>query len=751
VAGKDVQRRGGAEAESGAPRWRVWVDTGGTFTDCVAVAPGERTVRVKVLSSSALRGRVAAPLGGRRLRLEPAWALPRGFFSGFTFRLLGRAAPPTPVVDWEPEGALLELEREPQGAEAGLACELLSPEEAPVLAVRLATATPPGSPLPPLAVRLATTRGTNALLERKGAPTALFITRGFGDLLEIGTQQRADLFALRVEKPPPLYAAVVEVEERLAADGSVLRAVDARAVATEARALLARGITVAAVALMHAYRNPAHEEEVAAELRRAGFAHVSCSAALAPLIKLLPRAETAVVDATLSPVIGEYLARVEGGVGAVQVMTSAGGLVSAAAFHPKDSLLSGPAGGVVGATRAGRRSGLRRLISFDMGGTSTDVARVDGDYEYVFEHTVGDAHLVAPALAVETVAAGGGSVCAFDGRRLRVGPDSAGAQPGPACYGAGGPLTVTDVNLLLGRLEPDGFEIPLTVEAAEEALQVVLDGLAAAGAPAAPEAVLSGFLQIANERMADAIRRISLRRGYDPAEHALVAFGGAGAQHACAVAELLGMSTVVVPPDASLLSALGLGHAVVERFAQRQVLLPLEEATPRLGGWLAELAAGALAAVVAEGVPEEAARVRRRIAHLRFVGQDATVGVEVEEGVSLAAGFAEAYRALYGYRPEERPVEVESLRVVASAAPEGVPPVPAPAARCEAAAEGMGQAFFAGSWADVPRYLRDKLPPGATLAGPALVAERHSLTVLEPRWGLEVDGAGALLLRRRGD
>ncbi len=349
-----------------------------------------------------------------------------------------------------------------EGPLEGAAFELRSPEEAPVLAARLVTGTPLGAPLPPMALRLATTRGTNALLERKGAATALFITRGFGDLLRIGTQQRPDLFALAIEKPEPLYREVVEVPERLAADGSVLLPLDAEAVREAGRRLRAAGIETAAVALMHSFRNPAHEEELGEILRGCGFRYVSLSSQLAPLIKLLPRAETAVVDAYLAPILDRYLSGVAGALaeGSLHVMTSAGGLVRAGSFQAKDALLSGPAGGVVGAALSGRRSGLDRVIAFDMGGTSTDVARYDGDFEYLFEHRVGDAHLVAPALAIESVAAGGGSICSYDGIQLRVGPESAGAWPGPACYGAGGPLTLTDVNLLLGRLDPGRFEIP---------------------------------------------------------------------------------------------------------------------------------------------------------------------------------------------------------------------------------------------------------------------------------------------------
>jgi 5-oxoprolinase (ATP-hydrolysing) len=734
--------------------WRIWADTGGTFTDCLAVDPAGRVHRAKVLSTSALRARVAERRGPAELRLAADWPVPAGFFRGYSFRLLGAAEEEPPgrtVVDWDPAAGVILLDGRLDGDLAGKACELRSPEEAPVLAARLVTGTPLDAPLPAMAMRVATTRGTNALLERKGAATALFITRGFADLLRIGTQQRPDLFALDIEKPEPLYSEVVEVPERLAADGSVLVPLDSEALREAAERLAADGVESAAVALLHSYRNPSHEKALGALLVGCGLRHVSLSADLAPLIKLLPRAETAVVDAYLSPILERYLTGVAAPLSpgsSLHVMTSAGGLVRAASFRAKDALLSGPAGGVVGAALSGRRSGFGKVIAFDMGGTSTDVARWDGDFEYLFEHRVGAAHLVAPALAIESVAAGGGSICSFDGVQLGVGPESAGAWPGPACYGAGGPLTLTDVNLILGRLAPDRFEIPLDPGAAERALDALLTRMAG---EARREAILGGFLDIANERMAEAIRGISLRRGYDPADHALVAFGGAGAQHACAVAELLGMNRVVVPRDAGLLSALGLGAAVVERFAHRQVLEPLEQVRDRLSAWLDELGQEAAAAVKAEDVPVDDVRVRRRILNLRFAGQDEALAVEPGPGETPESAFGAAYQTIYGYAPEGRTIEVESLRAVASSrAPEAesaAPDLP-PAALFAADFTSTRRCWIGTDWAPVPVFERAGLRPGAVFHGPALVFERHSATMVGEGWSGRVDGAENLVLEK---
>jgi 5-oxoprolinase (ATP-hydrolysing) len=728
--------------------WQIWIDTGGTFTDCLAVDPHGNLHRAKVLSTSAVRGRIAERAGADRVRLAAGWTVPRGFFAGFTFTLLDSGWS-TGALDYDPAERLLRLATPlDEDGLAGATFELRSPEEAPILAARLVTGTPLGDELPAIAMRLATTRGTNALLERKGAATVLFITRGFADLLRIGTQQRPDLFALEIVKPDSLYGEVVEVPERLAADGSVLIPLDAEAIRGTARRLVGEGFQSAAVALMHSYRNPCHEEELGAVLRDEGFQHVSLSAELAPLIKLLPRAETAVADAYLSPILEEYLAGVSGalGRGSLHVMTSAGGLVRAASFRAKDGLLSGPAGGVVGAALAGRRSGFDRVIAFDMGGTSTDVARWAGDFEYLFEHQVGDAHLVAPALAIESVAAGGGSICSFDGAQLKVGPESAGAWPGPACYGAGGPLTLTDVNLILGRLAPDRFEIPLDPAAAERALAGVR-GVMGERDPGS-EAVLAGFLDIANERMAEAIRSISVRRGYDPAGYTLVAFGGAGAQHACALAALLGIESVLVPADAGLLSALGLGAAVIERFAHRQVLEPLNPLVrARIAGWLDQLGREAVEAVTAEGIAPEVVAVRRRLLNLRFAGQEATLTVEYIGDEAIEPSFAAAYREIYGYAPEGRTIELESVRVIASSSSSREEEETASTPELvQAAPAGLRHCWTGQEWREVPFFDRACLQPGAAFTGPALIFESHSATFVAEGWRGRVDGALNLVL-----
>lgn len=420
--------------------WLLSIDTGGTFTDCLAVDPSGDERRVKVLSTGTLRATVNFSRD-KSISIAETWEAPQDFAVGATVRKLatGEAVGVVRRHDRNTADTTLELEsRFPIRLTPGDAVEVDFHEEAPLLAARLATRTPRGQPLPAIDMRLATTRGTNALLTRSIAPVAFFVTRGFADLLLIGDQQRPDIFALDITRPAPFYAHAIEVAESLAADGSVLVPLDESALRAQARFLASQGITTAAIALKHAWRNPGHEQRAAAILAEAGFTHVSISSSLAPSIGLVDRARTAAINAALAPIIDAYLGGVGAGLGPgsrLRVMTSAGGLVSAAAFNPKDSLLSGPAGGVVGAAAAASRSGFARVITFDMGGTSTDAARFEGRHSLVFEHSVNGARILAPAVNVESVAAGGGSVCWHDGQSLRVGPQSAGAKPGPACYG----------------------------------------------------------------------------------------------------------------------------------------------------------------------------------------------------------------------------------------------------------------------------------------------------------------------------
>jgi len=775
-----VECGGGYGVAMADGEWRISVDTGGTFTDCYGISPGGEVRVVKLLSSGRLRlrGDSVGGSGGGRWRVEvPAgWSVPDGFFVGFRAALAGCEGE---VMGWS--GGELELAWEGGREWAGpgeIGCgaagslELWTGEEAPVVGARLLTGAGAGVDLPPMELRLGTTRGTNALLEREVAKVVLFVSEGFGDLLQVGDQRRPELFALEHVVEEPLARWSVEVEGRMAADGSEVRGLGC-GWEEGARRALGEGAEVAVVALLHSYRAPGHEEEVGRKLREMGYGEVVLSHEVAPFLGLLQRGQTAVVEGSLRPVVRGFLEGVGGCLGAgsrLLVMGSGGGLEPAARYRAKDSLLSGPAGGVVGAVAVARRHGRDKILTFDMGGTSTDVARYSGAMPYRFTHRVGAARLVATAVAIETVAAGGGSICHWTGAELRVGPGSAGAWPGPACYGRGGPLTLTDVNLLLGRIDPDNFGIPLgeaEIEAARDALARLVgevgEGWAGRGAgeaegheewggvaglDGAELALLRGLVEIACEQMADAIRTISVREGVDPAGHALVAFGGAGPLHACEVADKLGVSEILVPWEAGLLSAYGLSTARVERMAERQVLESFgalgEGGWRRLVGEVGEAAEGALAGDLGLLGGGSGGLGLRILAELRVVGQDAALAVEAGmdgDGEVVGLGemrsrFAARYEQIYGHEvPEGRELEVVSVRAVAGNAER----------RGEGQRAPIGRSGRVGAG-----WFRDRsgLVAGQRLSGPTVVQDPFSTLYVKAGWELQVGEDGTLLLGR---
>jgi 5-oxoprolinase (ATP-hydrolysing) len=654
--------------------WRIATDTGGTFTDCHALDPEGRESRCKVLSTGCLRAMVGDD--GLLKGLPP---LPEGFLIGFQVRAVTEeklqvVSDESIFRNWAP-GTLLEL---------------TTGEEAPVLGARILTNTPPGKVFPPLRLRIATTRATNALLERKGGRIALFITTGFGDLLSIGDQRRSDLFALKHEPRPIFHEVVCEVPERISVSGEVLEILDQSAVRAAAMDCLAKGITTAAISLLHGHAHPQHELRVAEILREVGFTHLTLSHQTAAFAKLLPRTQSTVADAYLHAPVQSFLNGIRSVSPDMHVMTSAGGLKTAADIRPKDMLLSGPAGGAIGAANAARRLGHTRIITFDMGGTSTDVARIDTRPGYRFSQEVAGMKLLAPSIDIETVAAGGGSICRMTHHGLAVGPESAGSNPGPACYGKGGPLTITDVNLLLGRFDPTRAPIPLDLEAARQRLHELH---AQTDGTLSETELLHALLRLAIEHMTNAIRRISIGEGFDPADHALLAFGGAGPQHACAVAESLGMKTILVPEHAGILSAVGLQEAVPEVIEEKEIRRPLQSwlgPSPRESSSSAESAScgerlgegntppridarsaphpnplpGSQSSESQDAPPGRGGQTVR-IAELRLKGQDTPLQVEFTNPHDLPDLYRAAYQRLFGYPPPaNREIELVSIRTI---------------------------------------------------------------------------------------
>jgi 5-oxoprolinase (ATP-hydrolysing) len=609
-------------------------------------------------------------------------------------------------------------------------------------------------------VKMGTTVATNALLERKGDRVLLLVSEGFRDALEIGYQARPKIFARKIEKPSMLYVRVAEVPERMRADGAIETPLDRAATRAALEVARADGIDAVAVVFMHAYAFPNHEREAARLTHEVGFAQISVSHEVSPLVKFVGRGDTTVVDAYLSPLLRRYVERVaaalssETGKTKLLFMQSSGGLTSAHLFKGKDAILSGPAGGVVGAVETARIAGFGRVIGFDMGGTSTDVCHFDGVYERTFESVVAGVRVRAPMMLIHTVAAGGGSILFYDGARFRVGPDSAGANPGPACYRRGGPLTVTDANVMVGKLVPAFFpkifgpaqDQPLDAEVVRERFAALAaetgDGREAAE-------VADGFIRIAVENMANAILSISVQRGYDVADYVLNTFGGAGGQHACLVADALGIGRVLIHPLSGVLSAYGMGLAELKATRSRAVLRLLDveglAAAEALAAPLAEESAEELAA---QGVARNAIRIGV-LAHLRYLGTDSALPVPLGTLAELKSTFEAMHRQRFGFASPDKPIEIEAIEVEALGGgehphepdlPLSIDELPEP--------QTATRLFTDGAWHDAPIFLRGGLEPGHCVAGPALIIEPHQTVVVEPHWQAEVTAKNHLLFTR---
>ena len=685
------------DATCARQQWQFWIDRGGTFTDIVARAPDGRLLTHKLLSDNPERYQDAAVQGIRDL--------------------LG-LVPSDPIP-----------------------AELIA------------------------SVKMGTTVATNALLERKGERTLLLITEGFRDALRIGYQNRPRLFERHIRLPQMLYEQVFEVNERMGANGDELAAADLDGARRGLEEAFVGGIRSVAIVFMHAYRFPIHEAQVAALARSIGFTQVSVSHEVSPLMKLVGRGDTTVVDAYLSPILRRYIDNVAESLGPpsirprLQFMQSNGGLTDASRFRGRDSILSGPAGGVVGMVRTAAMGGFHEVIGFDMGGTSTDVSHYAGEYERAFETVVAGVRMRAPMMQIHTVAAGGGSILSFDGSRFRVGPESAGAVPGPACYRRGGPLTVTDCNLMLGRIHPDFFpkvfgpnaDQPLDVEATRAKFHALARSVAAAtGEPTTPQSIAAGFLRIAVDNMANAIKKISTQRGYDITRYVLACFGGAGGQHACAVADALGMKSIFIHPFAGVLSAYGMGLADQRDMRERSVERPLTDTLlAELAATYDELAADMTAAMLKQGVADGHIEVLRKV-HVRYEGSDTALVVSLGSITEVIAAFEAAHQKQYGFVAARKVYIVEAISVeVIGLAEEVVDallevPETLPTPTCAA----ISDMYSAGSVEQTPIYDRSRLLPGHRIEGPAIIIDANSTTVVERTWQAEITQRAHLVLRR---
>lgn len=723
---------------------QVWCDVGGTFTDCIIALPDGTKRSTKVLSHGVVQG-VPVSVGSLdKISIASRQFDPDRFWDHCSVAALGRDGGMIGGLRCERflNGVFFLDGPLPSGTQI---VELRPGIEAPVLATRLLLGIPLADPLPPLSIRLGTTRGTNALLTRKGVPVGLVITRGFADLLRIGYQERPDLFALNIKKRAPLYEHVVEVTERLNADGSIYTPLDTNDVRRELASLQSRGIRSLAICLLHSYLNPAHERQIGQIAESMGFETICLSSKTSPMIRAVSRGETCVLDAYLTPIINNYLERVSEQFNApgdndLLVMTSSGGLVPRIHYRGKNSVLSGPAGGVVSLKAISEATGIRPLIGLDMGGTSTDVSRIDGELELEFETIKAGVRMMIPSLKIHTVAAGGGSICWFDGVQLRVGPQSAGSDPGPACYGRGGPLTITDLNLILGRIDPRAFPFPLDEQAANAALNHVLREFQAASAEnqsATAHQLATGFRRIANETMANAVRSISISQGADPRQHALVSFGGAAGQHICEIAALLGIETIVDPPEAGLLSALGMGMARLQYTASSPIYKKLSDLHQN---WLAEARENLAESIRMQNPPpqEEWESLSCRI-EARYVGAEGTLLLDWPSNSWNSIDFTQQFHAMhakrFGYDRKDRPLEIATVHGIVRSKERNrlsALTIPAKTNLVET---------------DSKILYRSEMTPGDTYAGPKLICSAGSTTYLETGWKASVLEDKTLQLR----
>jgi 5-oxoprolinase (ATP-hydrolysing) len=678
---------------AGPSKWQFWIDRGGTFTDVVAKRPDGTVETHKLLSENPEQYEDAAIQGIRNV--------------------------------------------------LGIGQDQAIPTEAIE------------------AVKMGTTVATNALLERKGERTVLVITRGFADALRIGYQNRPRLFDRHIRLPELLYERVVEIDERMGARGEEIRPVDLDAARAGLRSAFDDGIRSAAIVFVHGYRFHAHEIAVAGLAREIGFTQISVSHRVSPLMKLVGRGDTTVVDAYLSPILRRYIDRVAAQVGDTRLMfmQSNGGLTDARYFQGKDSILSGPAGGIVGAVRTSEMAGFGKIIGFDMGGTSTDVSHYNGTYERAFETLVAGVRMRAPMMQIHTVAAGGGSILFFDGARYRVGPESAGANPGPACYRRGGPLTVTDCNVMLGKIQADffprvfgpGADAPLDAEVVRGAF----DDLAArirreTGDARSAVQVAEGFLRIAVENMANAIKQISIQRGYDVTEYTLTCFGGAGGQHACLVADALGMTSIFIHPYAGVLSAYGMGLADMRVMREKAVESRLsDELMDTLESELDALAAEARAEMAKQGIAEASMSLLRK-AHVRYDGTDTALVVDFGALDEIVSDFEEAHRQRFGFVVPEKPHIVEAVSVELIGHTEKVedPVIDTPPRSVAPPPLASADIYTAGGHHRAAVYARDGLGPGDRVDGPAIIIEANATTVVEPGWRAEITNRNHLVMTR---
>ena len=739
--------------------WQFWIDVGGTFTDCIFVKPsGERKV-LKWLSSGATKGSVDRIVANNQFIDESRIGDPVQFWRNYKCSISGKSDNfnELNIVDFDHSNGKFTVDREIARVSSLSSYDLWIDEPTPVQAIRyLLNFNNEQLISNQIKVRLGTTRGTNALLTRTGAKTAWVTSKGFADILDIGTQDRPDLFAVDIIKANPVHALKIEIDQRYSADGFEIVALDQTEVYEKLKSAKAIGINALAICLLHGDRYPDHEIKIAKIAESIGFDEICCSHDVAPQIKLVSRGNTTLIDAYLNPVLRNYVRQIKESVcnhpqSELLLMDSAGGLIDASSFSGKQSVLSGPAGGVVAMSQVAKQCGYSRAIGFDMGGTSTDVSRFETKFELEYETRKAGVPVMTPTLAIETVAAGGGSICWFDGTRLRVGPQSAGADPGPACYGNGGPLTITDINLFLGRVCSEHFPFALDLDAVRNRLKDLADQVVAAtGKTRRVEDVAVGLMRIANASMAQAIRSVSIAKGFDPREHVLVAFGGAAGQHACAVANELSMTDAIVHPYSSLLSAYGMGLSR-RRWHQStgvQMLLSEEKATEKVENIFDQL----IQRLESNNLNLNGNYATTRRVDLRYQGTDSAITVEFTQFDQIGRQFENDHLRLFGYLQDASAIEIAALRIEVSERNDELSPAKSIEKQLtQATANQLSNIYCDSQFQQVPVFIYQDLRSCEFIKGPALIVESNSSIYVEPNWCATVLSEGEILLKIEND
>lgn len=721
--------------------WKFWIDTGGTFTDCIAIDPDANRHFTKVLSDGSLRGSVVTDHTSNKIHFNAKWGIELDIFKGYILKI-GSLKCTILAIDFKK--GIIHLDQEISSYK-GESFSIAAGEESVILAIRLLTHTTLTGIIPPIDLKLGTTRGTNAILERKGADVTLMVTRGFKDLCIINTQQRPNLFDLQIPHQEVLHSQVIEVDERVSSDGQIISHLGIEHIDSVISKILKKNSL--AISLLNAYQKDDHERALKKALLEKGHTHISTSTDLSPHIKYLLRTQTCLINAYLSPIFADYIGNIKTSLpnSSFGLMKSSGGLVDHTLFQPKDSLLSGPSGGLIGAVHKAHMHGMDNILTFDMGGTSTDVARYNEGYDYEYTNTLNHIELQLPQLSIHTVASGGGSICSIEFGKFVVGPESAGAYPGPACYGNGGPYTITDIHLLLGHINESLFPFGLSPDASMKAFDRIIAGATLKVQGMSRQDILKRWLAIADEIMAGAIKKISISKGIDVSNYCLVGYGGAGGLHICSMASLLGIERILLPFEGGLMSAYGIGHTPLESLQSKQILQPLSLVKYHIEDYFLDLYNRGYEELLHQNISKDKICVKQKVVALRQKGQEFSLELIFTKVEDLLEQYSREYCDIFGYLPDETAgYEVENIKIWVSEIPEVTARLPALTTEIEVKANDFQKSYISDS--SIPIFKWRELGGGSRISGAALIGHDISTALVQEGWKAQVHQNGDIML-----